>query len=226
MKAIILAAGEGTRMRPLTLETPKPLLKIHGKPILAHIFDALPDEITEVVLVVKYLGDQIKNYFGDEHKGRRVYYAEGSDKGTAFSIMAAEKFLDEGERFLFLYGDEFPDAGNIRKCLSHPLSILVFKSETPETGGVALINKDGTITEIEEKPEKPKSNFVADGIMVLNKTIFNYESIPNSKAEFYLTSILDKFVRDNPVKAVLSKNFLGDITTPSDLKRIETLLKQ
>ena len=66
MKAVILAAGEGVRMRPLTNNCPKPMIKILGKPILHHIIDALPDEVNEIILVVGYLGDQIENYFGKD----------------------------------------------------------------------------------------------------------------------------------------------------------------
>lgn len=224
MKAIILAAGEGTRMRPLTLETPKPLLKINDMPILGHIFEALPDEITDAIVVVRYLGGQIKEYLGATHGGRRVQYAEGSERGTAYSLKAAENFLGKDERFLFLYGDEFPFAENIKKCLARPLSVLVFESKTPETGGVALLRGDGTIAEIEEKPENPKSNMVADGIMVLNTTVFGYAPLPNKKGEYYLTSMVDQFVRQHPVHAVYAEKFFGDITTPDDLKRIEDLL--
>lgn len=226
MKAIILAAGEGTRMRPLTLQAPKPLLPINGRPILDHIFEALPDEITDVVVVTKYLGEKIRNYLGDLHRGRRVFYAEGSDKGTAYSLKAAQKFLEKDERFLFLYGDELPYRENIGKCLAHPLSILSFKSATPETGGVALLRNDGTIAEIEEKPATPKSNIVADGIMVLDTSVFDYEPFSNSKGEFYLTSIINQFVKRRPVRAVLSDRFIGDITTPADLRRVEESLKR
>ena len=63
MKAVIPCAGEGVRMRPLTLRTPKQLLEVGGKPILVHIFENLPDEIDEVILVVGYLGDKIREYF-------------------------------------------------------------------------------------------------------------------------------------------------------------------
>ncbi len=224
MKAIILAAGEGTRMRPLTLETPKSLLPINGRPILDHIFEALPEEITEVIVIVKYLGGRIKEYLGATHRGRRVRYADGSEKGTAYSLKAAEKFLSEGERFLFLYGDELPYRENIEMCLAHPLSILSFKSATPETGGVVLLRRDGTITEIEEKPTKPKSNIIADGIMVLDKSVLGYTPLPNSKGEFYLTSMLNQFVKNCPVRAVLSDKFIGDITTPKDLRRVEKFL--
>jgi len=67
-----LAAGEGKRLRPLTLETPKPLLKIKGRPILDYTFSSLPEKISEVILVVGYKGEQIKNYLGDEFSGKKI----------------------------------------------------------------------------------------------------------------------------------------------------------
>ena len=74
MQAIILAAGRGTRMGELTKETPKPMLKIKNKPILEYKLNALPEEITEVIFVIGYLGDAIKNYFGDFYNGRKIRY--------------------------------------------------------------------------------------------------------------------------------------------------------
>lgn len=226
MKAIILAAGEGTRMRPLTLKTPKPLLKIHGRPILGHIFDALPNEIDEVIVVVKYLRDQIKSYLGNKCRGRRVGYVMGSYKGTAYSLIAAKKFLDKNERFLFLYGDELPNTVDIKNSIKYKSSILVFKSKNPETGGVVAIDKNKNIIEIEEKPQKPKSKMVAVGVMVLNENIFNYKPSLDDKEEFFLTPMLSQYVKENKTKAIFSKNFIGDITLPSDIKRAERLLKR
>ena len=109
MQVVILAAGEGVRMRPLTLTTPKPLLKVSGKVLLDYIFETLPPEVTEAVIVVKYLGEQIKAYCGESFHGRTIHYADGSDLGTAYSFLAAKPYVTE-DRFLFLYGDEFPDA--------------------------------------------------------------------------------------------------------------------
>ena len=87
MKAIIPCAGEGVRMRPLTLEKPKQLLEIAGRPILVRIFENLPDEIGEVVLVVGYMGDKIRDYFGDKFLGRKIRYVEQKEKlGTADAL--------------------------------------------------------------------------------------------------------------------------------------------
>ena len=149
---------------------------------------------------------------------------EGSDKGTAYSFLAAKDFIEKDERFLFLCSDEFPFRENIDACLMHPLSILVFKSKTPETGGVVEVDDDDFIINIEEKPEKPKTNLVADGLMALDGSIFRYEPFTNTKGEYYLTSIVAQFIKDQKVKAVCAKKFVGDITTPADLERVEKIL--
>src|SRR3990167_1526948 len=126
MKAVILAAGEGQRMRPLSLLTPKPLLRVNGKPIIEYALEALPREVDEVIIAVKYLGQQIKKHIGKEYKGRKIRYVLGSEKGTAYSFLAAEKHL-KNERFLIMYGDDIPHPEDIKNCLANELSILVYK---------------------------------------------------------------------------------------------------
>lgn len=224
MKTIILAAGEGQRMRPLTLTTPKPLLKIKGKPIIGRIFEALPGEISEVIVVVRYLADQIKSHLGSEFKGWKVTFVEGSDKGTAYSFLAARNHIAPGERFLFLYGDELPRPEDIGNCLKHDLSVLVFESVNPRANGIVSLRSDGTISQVIEKPQEPESNLAADGIMVLNGRIFNYQPLPNERGEYYFTSLLDQFVKDHKVWAVESVGLIGDITTPADLERVAKLV--
>ena len=82
MQCVILAAGKGTRMRPLTEHTPKPLIKVCGKPILQHIVEALPAEIDELILVVGYLEEQIRTFCGAEFCGRKVkYVTQGNSAG-------------------------------------------------------------------------------------------------------------------------------------------------
>ena len=223
MKAIILAAGKGVRMRPLTHETPKTLLKIKGKPIIEHIFNALPKEISEVMVVVKYLGDQIKNYLGTEFGGRKISFAEGSDKGTAYSFLATKSFINK-ERFLLLNGDEFPSTADIANCLKKDLSVITFQSYNSLAHGMVLLKSDRTILEVVEKPESWPTDIAVGGIYVLNEKIFNHQPTPNSKGEYYFSSMLSQFVKDYRVWPVPSIKFIGDVTTPNDIKRIEGLL--
>jgi bifunctional UDP-N-acetylglucosamine pyrophosphorylase/glucosamine-1-phosphate N-acetyltransferase len=224
MKAVILAAGEGQRMRPLTLTTPKPLLKINGRAILEYVFDALPPEIDEAIVVVKYLGEQIRKFLGSEFHGRKIFFAEGSDKGTAYSFLAAKPFFKNQERFLFLYGDELPNPQDVKNCLKKEFGVVMFRSERPQANGIAALRADGTIEEIIEKLVNPKSNLAADGIMVLNARAFDYQPQANAKGEYYFTSIVNQFVKDFPVWPVETAGFIGDISAPEDLVRVEKLL--
>lgn len=223
MKAIILAAGEGMRMRPLTLDTPKPLLQVGGITLLDHIFKALPAEITEAVIVTKYLGEQIREYCGAMFHGRHIQYADGSDQGTAYSFLAAKPFVTD-DRFLFLYGDEFPDSDDIKRALTFPASIVCWEVSDPWNHGVATLREDGTIAEIIEKPEHPTSNFIADGIMVLSRKIFSYQPEKKPNGEYYFTSMVNQFVRDERVMAVKSEQKIGGISTLADVERVEKLL--
>ena len=225
MKALILAAGEGRRMRPLTLTTPKPLLTIAGRPIIERALEALPSEVSEVVVVVKYLADQIKSYLGVEFKGRKVAFAEGSDQGTAHSFLAAREHFSARGRFLFLYGDELPNPQDIKNCLAHDLGVLVFEPRHPQANGIVSLNEDGTIGAVTEKPESVVAgSLAADGVMVLNGAIFNYRPQPHASGEYYFTSLLNQFVKDHQVVPVMSVGIISDITTPADLERVGKLV--
>jgi bifunctional UDP-N-acetylglucosamine pyrophosphorylase/glucosamine-1-phosphate N-acetyltransferase len=224
MKAIILAAGEGVRMQPLTLTTPKPLLKIADRPILDYIFKAFPKDIDEVIIVVKYLKEQIINFIGNTYCGKKVKYVEGSDLGSGYSFLATKDLINK-ERFLFVYGDEFPNKTDIRNCLKEDLSILVFTPKNPKANGLVKLRSDGTIEQIIEKPDNPFSDYAADGVMVLNSDIFKYQPTFNGK-EYYLTTMVNEFISEHSVKAVKSHDFIGDISTPADLLRVEKIICQ
>ena len=184
MKAIVLAAGEGKRMLPLTLTLPKPLLLIGGKTVLDYIFGAFPEEITEAVMVVRYLGEKIKAHCGEVFHGRPVRYAEGSEKGNAFSFLAAKPYVDKNERVMVLYADEIPSAENMKKCLSHEYSWLCKETARPKAAGVVKLRADGTIEEIVEKSENPPSHLAAIGLMVLPGKVFYYEPVRNLNGEY------------------------------------------
>ena len=112
MQAVILAAGLGTRMRPLTDAVAKPLLKIGDRPLLEYTFDALPDEIDEVIVVIGYLGEQIRTYLGEEFRGRKIkYVVQEKLEGTAKALWEAKSLLRE--RFLVLMADDIFAKKNI-----------------------------------------------------------------------------------------------------------------
>ncbi len=220
MQAIILASGEGRRMRPLTDTVPKPLLKVAGKNFLEYIFESFPGEVTEVIIVVRFLGDQIRKYCGDKFKGRKVIYAEGSPLGTAYSFLSGASRLSE-DRFVVVYGDEIPTPEDMSACLAHPLSVLCWDIDDPHSHGVAFLRPDGTIREIVEKPTGSGRQLLANGVMVLNKKILSFKPARGPQGEFFLSSMLNQFAQQEKVNAVIARRALGGISSPADLARAE-----
>lgn len=175
MKAIILAAGEGIRMRPLTLKTPKPLIKVAGRPILEHLVSRFPKEIDELILVVGYLGEQIKDYCGNSFLGRPVTYVWQKQKlGTYQALELCRPHLRESEPFLLFYSDDLVDEKTIRNLLEPELAVVCQVAEDPRPFGVVTPNDDFTIKTIVEKPEKPTSNLVMANGYKLTTKIFDY----------------------------------------------------
>lgn len=218
-KAVILAAGRGKRMRSLTDETPKPLLSVGGRTFLDHIFDALTDAIREVIVVVGYQGDKIKNYLGDNYKGRAVrYVVQEKLDGTGRAVLLARPFFAEGERFLIFYADEIIGRADVEKCLEHEYSWLCWEVEKPEASGIITLSLEGLITEVVEKPRRPKSRMAGAGLMLVNADIFQYEPAEHETGEYYLTSMMNQFVKDHRVRAVIGSNRLS-FSSPEDITR-------
>lgn len=227
MKAIILAAGEGVRMRPLTLKTPKPLLKINGKPILEHIVQRLPNEINEIILVVGYLGEQIKNYCGDKFLGKQVRYIWQKKKlGTYHALKLCEPFIKKGEKFLMLYADDIHGAKGIKNCLSYERALIVEEAKDPRKFGVIRLNDDDSISEIIEKPENPPSNLVSTGVLLLDSKIFEYEADLHPNGEYYVTSAISKMLKDNYQIFAVKSTMWFSIGYPEDIKKAEKFLRE
>ena len=224
MKAIIAAAGEGKRMLPLTIEKPKPMLEVLGKPLLAYILESMPDEIGEILLVVGYKREVIQNYFGEAYGGRKISYIVQQKKtGTADAVFLCRPYLAEGERFLLSWADDIYDKGSITRCLSHEYCFLVAEASDPRRYGVILVNRDGSIKDIEEKPEHPKSNLIAPGIYILDTDIFDY-SPAVIQGENHLTPMLSGFAQEHKVYTEKT-DFWVTIGFPQDLKVAEEKIR-
>jgi len=224
MKAVIPCAGEGIRLRPLTLSKPKQLLELGGKPILEHIFDNLPDEVDEVVLITGYLGEMIRDYFGREFGSRKIKYVEQKEKlGTAHALWLCRDILGD-ERFLMLYGDDIIDKKSISKCLSHELSLLVKGVKDPRRFGVALIDKNGKLLEFVEKPESPSSNLASTGVKVLDARIFDFPARQHVNGEYYITDSLSQLAKKHDVFVEHAHLWLT-IATPEELARLNENFK-
>lgn len=202
MQCVILAAGAGTRMRHLTQNTPKPLVQVCGKSILDHIVEALPAEITEIILVTSYLEKQIQEYCGASFHNRSVkYVSQQNPKGGTGDALMCTKELVSG-KFLFMYADDIHGAAALEKVVREDHAMLAMHSNTPEQFGVLTLHNDGTLKEITEKPVVPKSNLVNIGGFVLNTDIFACEVDASETGEVYVTDMLTTYAKKYPVKVI------------------------
>jgi NDP-sugar pyrophosphorylase family protein len=225
MKALIFAAGKGVRMMPLTAEKPKPLLELMGKSLLERVFDTLPEEITEVVLVVGYRGEMIRDKFGDSFNGRKITYVEQKEQlGTGNALMACRSNINPGEYFLIIYADDIHDkeviAAAVRK--GNP-AIFVARVQYPERFGVVVVNEEGRILGLEEAPKEPKTDLAVTGAYFLNSDIFDYSATMDPRGEYLINSMLLPYMRDHNVHAEI-ENVWIPVGFPEDLKKAEIAL--
>ena len=182
MKAVIMAGGEGTRLRPLTSNQPKPMVPILNRPVMEYSIDLLKKyKIEDIVVTLQFLPQLIKNYFGDgTDSGINLNYAtEETPLGTAGSVKNAEGFLNES--FVVISGDALTDI-NIRQAVhfhkkNNAMVTLVLKSvENPLEFGIVITDEKGRIERFLEKPTWGEvfSDTINTGIYILEPEIFEY----------------------------------------------------
>ena len=204
MKAVILAAGKGTRMHPLTEDTPKPLLPVAGKPIIQHSIDLLDDEAGEIIIVAGYQLDQLREHFNGRENIRIV--EQENPEGTADAALQAKPYID-GKTVVLngddIYGEE------VREAIKHDSAVLGAQSPTPEKFGVLEI-KAGKLESIQEKPEEPPSNFVNTGFYVVQPGFFDLlKNVEKSeRGEYEITDALEQYITQEEVEVIETKTWL------------------
>lgn len=224
MQCVILAAGKGTRMRPLTETIPKPLVKVAGKPLLDHIVESLPSAVDELIIVTGYLEEKIHEHCGDEFYGRKVTYVRQEEqKGTGHALWLCKDLLKG--RFLFMFADDLHGKDDIARVTSYSRAMLTYQTEHPERFGIVVRHPDGTLAEIIEKPTHPPSNMASTGVMVLDTHIFEYELTIEKNGEFFLTDVIEEYAKDYPI-AVVEQHLWIPVGYPEDIEKAEMLLNQ
>jgi len=204
MIAVILAAGKGTRMRPLTQDTPKPLLPVAGKPIIQHNIDLLQEEVDEILVVAGYKIEQFNEYFNDNKKISIIEQEEV--RGTANAALQAQEYID-GKTIILngddIYGEE------LEKAIKQESAMLAARSPTPEKYGVLEI-ENGKVADVQEKPDDPASNLVNTGFFVVQPEFFNIlEEVEKSeRGEYEITDALDDYINSQNVEVVETKRWL------------------
>ncbi len=223
MQCVILVAGEGTRMRPLTLDTPKPLIPVCGKPILEHIVEALPDSVDEIVLVVSYKHEMIREYCGGEFLGRKVTYVmqENPKGGTGDAVLHTKGSVSG--KFMILNGDDIHGAEALQTIVAEEAGVLAIESSRPEQFGVLLLHPNGTLCTIVEKPEHPPTNLISTGGFVVTDDIFAYEPPISSLGEVLLPDMVTEYARTHSV-AVVQQTLWLPLGRPEDIPVAEAVL--
>ncbi len=209
MQVVILAAGEGTRMRPLTASTAKPMLPVADRPLCAHTADAAVDAgVDELVFVVGYEGAMVRDYFGETYRSVPVSYAEQTEQlGTAHAVKAAEDHLD-GD-FAVLNGDDLYDPAGLAALFEGGPAVGTYEVEDPRPYGVFAVD-DGAVVDIEEKPEDPPSNLVNVGAYVFPAAARDWLDVPRSeRGEHEITDVLQRVVDEFEVRTVDIDRWMG-----------------
>lgn len=221
MQAVILVAGKGIRMRPLTLKTPKPLLKVCGIPILQWNLDQLNNLVKDVIVIIGYKGDRIQKYFGATYKNLALRYVrQGNPLGTGHAAKKALPFL-EG-RFLLMYGDDIHHARDIKRLLKKFPSVLVYKADDPRRFGVLAV-RNGLVESLVEKPEHPVGNLVNTGLYFLDTSVFQPRIRKSKRGEYEFTDYIKAWIKEKGLHAVTTTLWIP-IAVPKDLKKAETQL--
>lgn len=207
-------------MRYLTKKIPKPLLKVGKKTLLDNILDILPMSVSEIIMIVGYRGGQIRKRYGTLYNGKKIrYVVQKNLNGTAGALLLIKPYFAKyNERFLIIYGDEMLTRGQMKKCLTYKFSWLCREMRDPSQSGIPTVSKDNRITGVIEKPKNPSSNFVVAGVMVVNTDIFQYKPMLHKNGEYYLTSMMNEFVKRHSVHIVKGTKDIA-FSSPEDIDK-------
>lgn len=230
MQAVILAAGRGTRLQPLTDTIPKALVKVNGKPILEIILKQLASTgITEVVIVVHYLKEKIIDYFEDGSKlGLSIKYVEQKEmKGSADAVLQAEPHITG--KFICIACDSLFEnelLQKIVKCNSDGL----FTCREVEDGrrfGI-LVTNGKKVTTVIEKPEHPPTNLANFSVYLFPLKIFQAckEIEPGLKGEYQIVDAIQKLIDSGMTFSYEKSDYILDIGTHEQLREAEELVKK
>ncbi len=217
MKAIILAAWAGTRLKPLTNTIPKPMISIFGKPILEHNLEAIYEFVDEIIIIIKYKQEIIKEYFKDNFNWVKITYIEQwEEKWTGWAL----KWLNLQDDVIILYWDSILDKNDLKKVItSQNYAWLVKEVETPEKYWIYKQNSNWFAIEVIEKPQEFVGNLANLWWFKFSPEIFKHiNNIWLSvRWEYELTDAINLFLKDNKFELIkISWEFI-DVWYPWDI---------
>ncbi|MBX0294052.1 UTP--glucose-1-phosphate uridylyltransferase AglF [Haloarcula nitratireducens] len=235
MDAVILAAGKGSRLRPLTEDKPKGMVEVDGKPILTHCFEQLIElGADELLVVVGYKKQAIINHYEDSFDGVPITYThQREQKGLAHAMLTVEEHIDDD--FMLMLGDNIFEA-NLHDVVNRQqeeradAAFLVEEVPWDEASryGVCDTNKYGEITNVVEKPDDPPSNLVMTGFYTFTPAIFHACHLvqPSDRGEYEISDAVDLLLDSGrTIDAIRMNGWRNDIGYPEDRDEAERRLR-
>ena len=222
MKAVVLAAGKSTRTWPLTLTRPKPLLMVANKTLIEHNLDQLQELVKEVIIIIGYKKDMIKEKLKDYKKIKIRFVEQKRQLGTAHALVQIKEKLG---RFILLMGDDLYFKQDIKRCLRYSYSVLGKPVPDYKNFGI-LIVRNNVVKDIVEKPSEFISNLANTACYVLDDEIFSViKRLKKSvRKEYELTDAI-KHLLSYGIRCVLAKQWFP-IVYPPDLLKADSFLRK
>jgi UDP-N-acetylglucosamine diphosphorylase / glucose-1-phosphate thymidylyltransferase / UDP-N-acetylgalactosamine diphosphorylase / glucosamine-1-phosphate N-acetyltransferase / galactosamine-1-phosphate N-acetyltransferase len=234
-RAVVLAAGRGTRMRELTANVPKPMIEVRGKPVLQHIIEGLRRAgVRELLIVIGYRADAVRNFFGDgsRHIIAIQYATQTVQDGTGRVVDLARDFVGDFP-FILSYGDILVDPVNYKRVADLPDNIeaviTVTRGEDVSKGGAVFLNDRMELVDLREKsqPGEATSPWYNAGLYAFRPSIFEFTAKlkPSPRGEYELTdAIRDLAQSGKKVKALELTGTWADVRDPEILARLNQKL--
>lgn len=230
-KAVVLAAGRGTRMRELTADLPKPMIEVRGKPVVQYIIEGLRDAgVAKFLIVVGYRADVVQNFFGDgsRYKIDIQYTTQEKQDGTGRVVELAKSFAANAP-FILAYGDILIDPANYKRLvdLADNVEALlsVTRGEDVSKGGAVFVNERMELIDLREKPKpgEPTSPWYNAGLYAFRSSIFDFTAKlkPSPRGEYELTDAIRELAQSGKkVQALELAGSWADVRDPEILAQL------
>jgi len=228
MRGVILAGGQGTRLRPLTLVTNKHLLPVYDKPMIVHPLETLKSLGIKDILIVtggEYMADFMRFLGSGEKFGVRLTYKiQDKALGIAHALLQAEDFLRGEKKVVAILGDNIFEKIEIDDdLLNDEDNAIIFLKEVehPERFGTAVFDSNGKLIAIEEKPKVPKSKYAVTGLYIYPNDVFDFIKTlkPSARGELEIIDVNNWYLKQGRLKYVIVKGFWTDAGTFPTLLR-------
>jgi len=224
--AVVLAAGEGTRLRPLTHNRPKPMLPAANQPILQHVLDALVEAGMErIVVVVGYRGERVQDYFGPHYRDVPLeYITQEKQLGSGHALLQTHRAVDGP--VLVVNGDQLVGAASISRVVQafEDERTVVGVVERPDASRYGVVELDGQqVSALIEKPDREDYRLINAGVYAFDESVFErIEETPLRDGELFLPDVIERQIDADSVRAVRLDGLWADATYPWDLLDIAT----